>query len=93
MKKITPWVFIICMSFSVAAEVVYDNDLFNAQAEKLVFDSEAKLAAYIKLNMPSTYLYFERLDSMSKKRVFQRHQENQNKDLTEIVLLEYRNRS
>lgn len=75
------------------ADEVYENGLFTEPAKMQNFDSQIKLEAYIKSNMPSTYRYFERLTAMSKKRVFQQHQENKSKDITEIVLVEYRNRS
>ncbi len=80
-------------SLSVKADTVIETGLFDQAAENFAFESASQLEEHIKTNMPSTYLYFERLNAMAKKRVFQHHQENTDKDITEIVLVEYRNRS
>lgn len=93
MKYIIIIGLMVHISFEIKANDVYKDGLFTQQARTLNFDSESKLAEHIKSNMPSTYLYYDRLTTMAKKRVFEHHKENLNKDITEIVLIEYRNRS
>lgn len=79
--------------FTVFGQEVYENDLFALESEVLVFSSTAELADHLKVNMPSTYMYFERLNVTAQKRVFEQYRENTSKDITEIILTEYRKRS
>ncbi len=93
MRNLILFTLIVSTSFCVQADQVIENGLFEDEKQVFTFESANQLEQHIKSNMPSTYLYFERLTAMAKKRVFQRHQADKNKDLTEIVLVEYRNRS
>ena len=84
---------LLLTAFTVTGQEIYENDLFVLDREVLVFSSTAELADHLKVNIPSTYLYFERLGITSQKRVFEQYKENTSKDITEIILTEYRKRS
>ncbi len=73
------------------AEDMVNHDLFTNN-QVLKFESLEQLSEYIKKNKPSTYRYFERLAIPARKRVFHQHQADQQLDITEMVLQEYRNR-
>lgn len=91
MKKLI-MALLIYTTMTVSAQQTIEYSLFNGNETVQTFKSENHLAEYIKSNKPSTYLYFERLSSMAKKRVFQKHQEDQQQDITEIVLAVYKKR-
>lgn len=78
---------------SASAQQAYENNLFELQPSQQVFESEQQLAEYIKANKPSTFLYFDRLSLTAKKRVFEHHQENTEKDITEVIINVYRKHS
>ncbi|WP_154223586.1 hypothetical protein [Marinicella rhabdoformis] len=94
MKKqltITAFVF---FSGIVVGETANDpsveRNLFAISQPVLTFQDEIELVNYIKSNKPSTFKYYDRLDQQAKKQVFKKHQEEQSKDITEIVLQIYR---
>lgn len=68
-----------------------DSNLF-ALNQSIEFDSLEQLTDYIKNHKPSTYRYYERLNTKAKKRVLDQHQADQKLDITEVVLQEYRQR-
>lgn len=86
-KAFTVLLFIACGSH---AQEVPDSDLFGIKLVQL--DSVEQLTVHIRDNKPTTYRYYERLTLSARKRLLQQYQENQNLDLTEMVLQEYRQR-
>jgi|GEM_PF-6473610 len=93
MRKLIIITLMIQLSLAAKAYENYADGLFSEQPQRQVFATQSKLEQHIKSNLPSTYLYFERLSNTAKNRVFEYHLANNNKDLTEIILNEYRNRS
>lgn len=79
-------------SAQVVANEIYEQNLFMVETKQIKVESEKQWVEFIKTNMPRTYVYYQRLDTNAQKRVFKSYQENSNKDITELVLLEYRNR-
>ncbi|MEZ5472711.1 MAG: hypothetical protein R3E90_13145 [Marinicella sp.] len=92
MKNITLIAFSL-FSTQIVADEIYDQGLFGVETKQIKIKSEQQFKAYIKDNMPKTFVYFQRLNSNAQKRVYTSHLENTNQDITELVLLEYRNRS
>ena len=89
-------VVIICSFVCTAAvaetinEPNFEQNLFSISNQALIFESEVQLENFIKSNKPSTFKYYDRLDQQAKKQVFKKHLDNQDKDITEIVLQVYR---
>lgn len=79
-------------SAQVVSNEIYEQNLFMVETKQIKVESEKQWVEFIKTNMPRTYVYYQRLDTNAQKRVFKSYQENSNKDITELVLLEYRNR-
>ncbi len=86
-------ILMITLSGSVFADEVYEQNLFATETKKVSFQTEQQFIEYLKTNMPSTYVYFQRLNAPAQKRVYSEHKENTSDDITEIVLNEYRKRS
>lgn len=79
--------------FSVQAQEVYENNLFNTQPSRLIFNSEEQMVSYLEKNKPSTFRYFQRLSFVQQKQVFKQHQANPQADITDIVVKAYRTSS
>lgn len=94
MKKNILMVVLISIGNMGWAETVNEpeqaRNIFAASQSVQRFTDEQQLLEYIKVNKPSTFRYYDRLDQQAKKQVFKKHQENQTQDITEIVLLVYR---
>lgn len=80
------------LSFQVSADEIYEQNLFTVETKQLKIQTEQQFIEHIKTNMPSTFIYYQRLDINAQKRVFKSHQDDADKDITELVLSEYRNR-
>ena len=91
MKYIVIIVSFLVITASIADDV-YDNGLFGLENQNVQLKTEQQFIEYIKTNKPSTFTYYQRLSTAAQKRVFTSHLEDKNKDITEIVLKEYRNR-
>ena len=91
-KALMLWCMVSC-SCCLHAQEVYENNLFDVSEPNYSFASESDLVQYLKTNKVSTYLYYERLSYAAQQRVFKHHKENTNRDITEIVIFEYRNRN
>lgn len=92
MKKIITMLLLV-LFYSLNADEIYEQNLFAVETKKVSFQSEQQFIDYLRTNMPSTYMYFQRLNATAQKKVFSTLQENIDQDITEIVLNEYRNRS
>lgn len=94
MKKYLTVIALMLLSGVVFAETANDQsverNLFAIAKPAITFEDEIQLVNYIKSNKPSTFRYYDRLNQQAKKQVFKKHQEEQNKDITEIVLQVYR---
>ncbi|WP_223788275.1 hypothetical protein [Marinicella meishanensis] len=91
MKQTLMMLLMLAVLLPAAAQDYPESNLF-AMNQTLNFDSLEQLTAYIKDHKPSTYRYYERLNTQAKKRVLNQHQADQQLDLTEVVLQEYRQR-
>jgi hypothetical protein len=90
--KNTLLLILIITSVNALADEIYEQDLFAVETKQIKLKTEQQFINFIQTNMPSTFVYYQRLDSHAQKRVFKSHQNNEDKDITELVLTEYRNR-
>jgi hypothetical protein len=90
MKNIIFIVALNLLCFTVWAQNTEDQNIF--ALTKVSFTSEDEMANYLKKNKPSTYAYFNRLSNLNKSKAFRKHQDDGDKDLTEIILTLYRQR-
>lgn len=91
MKSIISTMVLLVVT-STYADDTYDNGLFGLENPGIKLETEQKFIEFMKTNKPSTYTYYQRLNTAAQKRVYSAHQQDKDKDITEIVLLEYRNR-
>jgi len=91
MKKTLMLSMMMAVMTPAMCQDLTDTNLF-AVNQTIEFESLDQLTAYIKDHKPSTYRYFERLNTQAQKRVLDQHQANQQLNLTEVVLKEYRQR-
>jgi hypothetical protein len=92
MKILLYLLLLSLITFSTEAQESKDENIFAYSNSDIQFSTETEMIAFIQNEKPSTYIYFKKLSDSLKKKVFRKHQEDLNKDLTEIVLTIYRNK-
>ncbi len=88
MKK-SLW-FLTIFTFHVWAEEAPRPNIFDPTPESHVFAEQSLLEQYLRDQKPSTFKYYQRLDATAQKQVFEAHRNDQDKDITELVLVVYR---
>ena len=79
------------MFVGVCAHAQLKVDEYNLYETPPQFETEDSMVKHIELNNPRTFVYFNRLDAVGKNLVFQKHLENKDIKVAEIVLDVYRN--
>ncbi len=91
MQKALTLMIMVVLGGQIRAQDITESDLFGMN-QTHQFETIDQMAAYIKDQKPTTYRYYLRLNAPARKRVWQQLQADQNSDITEMVLEEYRHR-
>lgn len=95
MKKLyIPLLSVIAFS-SVAQEInnTYSNINFETKPTQIAYNNETEMVAHLKNYKSQTYKYYIKLDSIAKDKVYQNHIKNSDKNITNIILELYLEKS